>query len=170
MRLWPSLFLLTFSILGCSAPGGTEVGTATNSTVAAPDFELTDIHGKKFALKDFRGKVVFLDFWATWCPPCIMSIPEVGKLHADYASKDVEVISISLDNDVSSVLNFVSKHHMSNRVAMALDSGIDTKYHINGIPAFFIINKQGKLANIWEGYNPQMTTLWRKQIDRLLGA
>ncbi len=168
MRIKPAFLLLTFVMLGCSSQAGTETRVSSSASVAAPDFDLTDINGRKFSLKDFRGKVVFLEFWATWCPPCVVSVPEVEKLHDDYVAKDVEVISVSLDQDVSSVLRFVKKHDMRNRVALAGNSGVDEKYRVGGIPAFFLINKEGNVVNAWEGYHPRMVSLWRKELDRLL--
>lgn len=168
MRVKPALFLLTFVILGCSSQAGTETRVSSSAVVAAPDFVLTDTQGQKFSLKDFRGKVVFLDFWATWCPPCVISVPEVEKLHDDYTGKNVEVISISLDQDTGSVHRFVKNHNMRNRVAMVQNSGVDEKYRVGGIPAFFLINQEGKIVNVWEGYHPRMVALWRKELDRLL--
>lgn len=173
MRLVPSALLLSMLVVGCTSQAGTETnGSArgNSNAVAAPAFKLTDIKGQKFALADFKGKVVFIDFWATWCPPCVISVPEVEKLYDDYKDKNVEVLSISLDQDESSVLRFADKHSMRNRVALAADSGIEEKYRVQGIPAFFVINKEGQIVNAWEGYNPAMISLWRKELDRQLGV
>ncbi len=134
----------------------------------APDFEVTDLQGKKVSLASMRGKVVFLDFWATWCPPCVMSLPEVEKLGEEYKAKNVTVLSISLDSTQDAVIKFRQTHQMKNRVALAGRSGVDAQYNIEGIPAYFIVDQQGNIAKAWGGYNPAMTVLWRKEIDRLL--
>lgn len=175
MRLCPSFLILTIAILGCSTQGGTQSSEASRPAerqydVSAPDFELKDIHGKYFSLSGMKGKVVFLDFWATWCPPCVLAVPEVEKLHEEYKDKNVEIISLSLDNNEEAVHRFMSIHKMTSRVAIAQNSNIDTNYGVEGIPTFFIIDKEGKIANSWEGFSPRMVIMWRKEMDRLLGA
>jgi thiol-disulfide isomerase/thioredoxin len=119
-------------------------------------------------LEGLKGKVVFLDFWATWCPPCVISIPEVKTLYESYKDKNVEIISISLDQDESAVRKFVNKHHMKNRIAMGFESDIGSRYGIDGIPAFFIIDKKGNIVRAWGGYSYSFPDLWRKELDRLL--
>lgn len=158
---------------GCNPQAGTSqiqdnAALFAAKKIKAPEFELTDLGGNKINLKDLRGKVVFLDFWATWCGPCVMSIPEVEKMVEDYQGKDVVVLSISLDEDVAPVKKFMATHKMTNRVAMAGRSRVDEKYSVSGIPSYFVINKEGNVANAWEGYNPIMPSLWRKELDRLL--
>lgn len=136
----------------------------------APLFELTDLSGKKISLAAMKGKVVFLDFWATWCPPCVMSVPEVEKLVEEYQGKNLVVLSISMDSSEEPVKRFMAAHRMTNRVAMAGNSGVDVQYNIQGIPAYFIVDQKGNITKAWEGYNPVMTSLWRKEIDRLLSS
>lgn len=117
-----------------------------------------------------KGRVVFLDFWATWCPPCVVSSPEVEKLVETYKSKPVDIISISLDSDEEPVKKFVAKNHTKSRVALAGESGIDVNYRVSGIPAFYLIDQKGNVVRIWEGYSPAMSTMWRTEIDQLLSS
>lgn len=136
----------------------------------APDFELVDITGAKVSLKQLKGKVVFLDFWATWCPPCVISSPEVEKMVQDYKGKNLEVLSISLDSSEAPVKRFVATRKFSSRVVLAGETGVDMKYQVQGIPGFYIIDQKGNITKAWEGYNPVMPSLWRKEINRLLGS
>jgi thiol-disulfide isomerase/thioredoxin len=136
--------------------------------IKAPDFELLDISGKKVTLKEFKGKVVFLDFWATWCPPCVLSSPEVDKISHEYAGKKVEVLSISLDDEAETVKAFVARKNVTNRMLMVGSSGVDVHYQVNGIPTFFIIDQDGYFVASWSGYSPAMAKVWRSQIDALL--
>ena len=158
--------------MGCKSQGGT-ANSAPDSPVKstkvykAPDFTVTGINGEKISLSGLKGKVVFLDFWATWCPPCVMSAPEVDRLVGEYKDKDLYVLSVSLDNSAEPVRNFLARHKMSTHVALTGESGTDANYGVQGIPAFFIIDQKGNIANAWEGYNPAMTSLWRKELDRL---
>lgn len=155
----PGMALLVAAIL---------IGCASQSkNPPAPDFTLTDLQGRKFSLKDFRGKVVFLDFWATWCPPCVVSVPEVESLSTDYKGKKVEVISISMDDSAEAVRYFMQTHPISSRLALS-NREIEFAYRIRGIPAFYIIDQEGLLVKAWGGYHPSLRKIWRAEIDKLL--
>ena len=170
-RLLPlSFFLATFLIVsgGCGSQASSDDGEVTQRAQKAPTFTLTDIKGKKFSLQDYRGKVVFLDFWATWCPPCVMSVPEVEKIVDEYKGKPFEAISISLDQDPDAVKSFVASHHMVNRIAIAGDNDVSEHYGVEGIPAFFLIDKKGNVVRSWGGYSRALPSEWRKELDRLL--
>ena len=136
--------------------------------IKAPDFTLTDLQGGRVTLKELKGKVVFLDFWATWCPPCVASSPEVERLHRDYKEKKVVVLSINLDSEDKPVKRFLSTHRITSRVFMAGATGIDTKYQVDGIPSFYIIDQDGFITRAWAGFGSTMSAQWRKEIDRLL--
>jgi thiol-disulfide isomerase/thioredoxin len=169
--------LAIFLTFRCSSQAGSTIATSGDSgveakvqekTIKAPTFTLTDLSGKLFSLAAQKGKVVFIDFWATWCPPCVMSIPEVEKMVEEYNGKNLVVISISLDTSAVPVKRFMQTHKMTNRVALAGDSGVDSVYGVQGIPAYVIVDQDGNVARGWEGYNPIMTQQWRKEINRLL--
>ncbi len=136
----------------------------------APDFTLPDVNGQPFTLSEQKGKVVFLDFWATWCPPCQMSVPELMKLHKEYAGKGVEIVSLSVDDNVKKVIDFVAAKGITHRQLMVADSQVDRTYGVRGIPMFVIIDKEGKIQNLWTGFTPSMVDEWRSELDRLLKA
>lgn len=166
----PGLLTLLFIIgVGCSPTYSGSANVPTKK-VAAPAFTLTDIKGNKFSLEDFRGKIVFLEFWATWCPPCVISMPEVDNLTNAYAGKDVVFLSVSVDQSEEPVRNFLKRKPLSSRVALAGDSGIDLRYRVGGIPMFFLIDKEGNVAASWDGYSGSYPRQWRTHIDRLLKA
>ncbi len=174
IRRYPYYFTLFAAacvhlFIGCSSHAESDVQVSSTKVIKAPDFELTDLQGKKVSLKSLKGKVVFLDFWATWCPPCVISAPEVEKLVQDYKGKNFEVLSISLDSSETPVKRYLTTHKVTSRVMLAGESGVDGRYSVQGIPAYFIVDQNGNVAKAWEGYNPTMTKLWRKEIDRLLG-
>ena len=135
---------------------------------AAPDFTLNDLNGSPFTLSQTKGKVVMLDFWATWCPPCRMSIPELKKLHGEYASKGLELVSISLDDKIETVRNAVAAEGIKHRQLFAGESNAPALYAVRGIPMFVLIDKQGNVVRIWTGFTETMSTEWRTEIDRLL--
>lgn len=136
----------------------------------APGFTLKDTAGRTVSLADFKGKVVFIDFWATWCPPCRISLPAVERLYNDYRGKPVQVLGLSLDDDPASVMRFLKKKEIPYPVLFAAESGTASEYGVSGIPHFALVDSQGRLVNDWSGYAPGFPQEWRAAIDRLLGV
>lgn len=134
----------------------------------APLFRVKDIKGNTISMADLRGKVVMLDFWATWCPPCVMSFPEVEKLGSDFDKKDVVVLGFSLDQDESAVKEFIKDKPGDNAIAMVSETEIPSLYSVQGLPTFFIIDKNGYVVKSWTGYHPMLPSIWRKEIEKLL--
>ncbi len=96
------------------------------------------VTGDGFSLEDLRGKIVLIDFWATWCPPCIGELPNVKKTYAEYHDKGFEIVSISLDTDVKKCRRYVEKqnmdwYHISE--GGGWKTRLATKFSINSIPA-----------------------------------
>ena len=122
-----------------------------NAYAAAPNITL------KFAdttqhLSDFKGKLVYLDFWASWCIPCRKSFPWMNKMHEKYKSKGFEVIAVNLDKDSQLVSKFLKKHPALFKIAY--DSSGDTaeQFHVKGMPTSFLISREGKLINVHMGF------------------
>jgi cytochrome c biogenesis protein CcmG/thiol:disulfide interchange protein DsbE len=131
----------------------------------APAFTLTDISGKSVSLADFKGKVVVLDFWATWCPPCRKEIPDFISIQNEYGSQGVQIVGIALD-ELPKVQAFVRTNGMNYPVLMGNDA-ITARYGgIEGIPTTFIIDRTGKIAERFEGFRPRETFV--AAITRLL--
>ena len=120
----------------------------------APEFMLSDIQGGKVSLSDFRGKVVILDFWATWCPPCKREIPDFINLQAEYGSKGLQIVGIALD-EPGKVQQFARDNGMNYPVLLGTDD-IATRYGgISGIPTTFVLDRNGKIAARFEGFRPR---------------
>jgi len=107
-------------------------------------FSVTGIDGKTYSLNNLKGKVVFLNFWATWCPPCRREMPDMQKLHNAMKGKDFVMIAVSMER-TAKVRRFMKKNGYTFPVAAGSRSAMK-KYGVRGIPATFIINKQGKLV------------------------
>lgn len=111
----------------------------------APDFQLQSLEGETVSLSDFKGKYVYLDFWATWCAPCIRSMIVMRELHEKY-KEQVEFVSISLDQKAKKARSFVEKNEYSwTFLDFSNQPDIKTKYGIVAIPSYFIIDPEGKL-------------------------
>jgi peroxiredoxin len=139
---------------------------------AAPAFTMNGPDGKPISLADFKGKVVMLDFWATWCPPCVRSIPHVKELWAQYKDKDFVILGVSLDRDLDKWSTYIKDQNMSwpqvsdgkyweNAAAM--------QYQIESIPSVWILDKQGRI--VLKNMNPLAEAeSIEKTIQNLLAA
>lgn len=114
----------------------------------APEFMLPDLAGHNVSLKDFAGKYVYIDFWATWCHPCLEELPYYEQLQSDYKNKNIVFLSISLDNDKGKWQRFSTEHAFKEGNLWAeegVGSSVAKAYGVAGIPKFVLIDKDGKL-------------------------
>jgi peroxiredoxin len=129
----------------------------TTATVAAPntapDFKLTGIDGKPVSLSRLKGKVVLLDFWATWCPPCREEIPGFVELQKRYGKQGLTVIGLSLDQGGrKEVAEFAKRMKVNYPVALATEDVIRRYGGIRAIPTTFLINRRGEIIKRYVGY------------------
>ena len=112
-----------------------------------PDFETKDIAGKAVKLSDLKGKVVLLDFWATWCPPCRVEIPNLLGIFRQFKNRDFVLISVSLDRDLQAARKFVKDKEMDWVHIIDMEAGreIATLYQVEYIPSTFIIGRKGNI-------------------------
>jgi peroxiredoxin len=119
----------------------------------APNFELIDLYGKKVTLADFKGKNIYIDFWATWCSPCIGEIPDLKKMEEKFKDKNIVFLSISIDKqkDLEKWKNFISTKELGGIHLIAenaWESQIVKEYMIDSIPRFVIIDTEGNLVDV----------------------
>lgn len=147
-------------------PDYAAVNLMTNKT--APDFALKSVDGKTVKLSDYKGKVVILDFWATWCPPCRKGIPDLIELKNEFGKKGVEIIGISVDskNTIAEVPSFVKDKKINYPVVYADKKVVSDYGGIESIPTSFIVDKSGKIVNKMIGLYPKDTYV--DEINKLL--
>ena len=136
-----------------SAPKPQEASADT-----APDFSLTDVNtGKSFTLASMRGKVVLVDFWATWCGPCRMAIPHLIDLQQQYKGKGLQVVGVSLDQQGPAVVKPFYQQWKMNYIVGVDDQGQVARQYggIRSIPTAVLIDKHGKVITGFVGYRPK---------------
>jgi len=132
---------------GCTSKDKEQQG----ATAAAPDFTLQDVSGKNVRLADLKGRVVLLEFWATWCPPCRSEIPTLERLHTQYSGKGLTILAVSLDEGGwDEVKAFAAERKITYTVLRGTE-GISTLYKIRLIPAMFLIDKEGNIRKQYMG-------------------
>lgn len=135
--------------------------------VEAPSFKLENIYGNNINLADYKGKVLIIDFWATWCPPCRRGIPDLIELKRKFGSRGFDVIGISVDQDTKQdVIPFVQNNNINYPVVYA-DGSVTEKYGgIESIPTSFVIDKKGKIVASFQGLTEK--SVYEEFIQKLL--
>lgn len=172
LTLISCLFLLL--AMGPSVPGNTSGGSISpmdsDSLInsRAPDFALRDMTGKNVTLSAFKGKVVLLNFWATWCPPCRAEMPSLNKLYQEKKSRGFEVIAISTDRSLSSVKDFLEKNKVSFPVLFDGDRTAAKVYRVFSMPTTFLIDRNGTIVEKFYGEYNWTEAETKSKIEKLL--
>ncbi|KXS49428.1 MAG: alkyl hydroperoxide reductase [Halanaerobium sp. 4-GBenrich] len=143
-----SVFLITalliagFSLINLqqSTAGAAEVGTEIG--MKAPDFSLTNLNDQKVNLSDYRGQKVFLNFWASWCPPCRAEMPDLEKLNQKYGA-EVAVLAVNIGESKSTAANFIMENKLNLPVLLDIDKKTAQNYLVRAIPTTYILNEDG---------------------------
>jgi cytochrome c biogenesis protein CcmG/thiol:disulfide interchange protein DsbE len=122
--------------------------------VKAIDFTLPDLKGGKVALTDYKSRVIILDFWATWCPPCRAEIPDFIALSKEYSSKNFVMIGAAVD-DPNKVGNFVKSNNINYTICIADQATAGNYGGIRGIPTTFVIDREGYIVRQYVGFRPK---------------
>jgi len=120
--------------------------------VVAPDFTFPDLNGNMVSLADFRGKVVFLNIWATWCPSCVEEMPSMEKLYQEMRGEDFEILAVSIDVQGAKIVTpFMEKYKLSFPALIDSHGRIKSLYQTTGVPETFIIDKEGIIVQKFIG-------------------
>lgn len=116
-----------------------------SANAIAPEFSLPDLSGKPLSLSSYRGKVVLLDFWATWCEPCKDEIPHLIALQNKYGDQGLQIIGVSMDDGPEPVRNFYQRYHMNYPVVIGTANTGELYGGILGLPIAFVIGRNGHI-------------------------
>lgn len=155
------LFAMIFPAVSVAGPVGK----------TAPAFTLESLDGKAVSLSDFRGRVVFLDFWASWCPPCKKEMPEIAALAGKFSPSDLAVVAVSVDKKKEHAKAFISTvPGASGSITVLHDasSSVVSAYMAQAMPTSFIIDREGVIRFVHFGYSEEDPVKWVKEIGSLL--
>ncbi len=149
------------------APGG---GPQSSAAVMAPDFGLSNLRGDSVRLSDHKGKVVFLNIWATWCPPCREEMPFMEALYRRLKGRSFEMLAVSIDRDgEKAVRPFAAKHGLTFPVLLDPDNRTYRLYGLTGVPETFIVDRNGIVVQKIIGPQDWMKKEWLDYFDRIIG-
>ena len=137
----------------------------TDQGKPAPDFRLQTFEGKTVSLDDFRGKVVLLDFWATFCPPCVQQLPELQALYAAHASRGLAVVGVTVDDRAPLVQKATSRAKVTYPIVRATPE-VWNAYKVNALPALILVGRDGTILKRYGGEADKKAML--AEIERAL--
>jgi peroxiredoxin len=141
---------------------------AAQEGTRAPDFRLSDLTGRTIALEQFRGKVVFLDFWAPWCIPCRDELPELDRFYMKFQDEGFIVVGIAVDASPEGVTKFLQKVPVSFPVLLDVKGGAAESYRLVNMPTGYLIGRDGIIRHIYKGYGKDRLLHYETNISDLL--
>ncbi len=167
-RLIVILSLLSVAACNDNIPGDSINEKVTGGKKAA-EFRLKKLgeNDSWISLSDYIGKPVFLDFWASWCPPCRMATPYVEQLSNDF-SGTLEVVGVNLDSNISQAMDYISKESIKYPQVTGTGTSVSGQYGVRGIPAFFIIDAEGNIIKSYTGFAPAYYDEWVNIISGMI--
>ncbi len=138
-----AMVLLTVGLVWVVA--GTMQVRIVNAGDTAPNFSVVTEHGKTITRSDFGGKLLVLNFWATWCPPCVTELPSLNEFAREYASQGVVVLGVSIDKNENLYKNFLTQRQVAFDTARDPEADISASYGTFQIPETYLIDRNGKV-------------------------
>lgn len=159
------------SFWACYMPTNTGLNkTSQNKLPSLPTFSLNTLEGVRVDSQDYAHKILLVDFWATWCPPCVEEIPHLNNLYSTFQPRGVEFLGISMDSGNPEIVRkFILRYGMKYPVVMGNSSVGKDFGGIRGLPTTFILDQQGTIVKRYDGYRPAYIKDMRKTIEQLLG-
>jgi thiol-disulfide isomerase/thioredoxin len=164
------LLVLAFAVSACNRQPGSATSDAVQQVKGpAPEFELANVAGGKLSSADIKGKVAVIDFWATWCVPCIQEIPNFNKLHAKHDGKGVQMLAVTLESgSMDSIKPKVKELKMEYPVVVGNDDVVEGFGGLIGFPTTFVVTKDWKIYKKYFGMTPNKIEKIEKDVETLL--
>lgn len=163
------LVVLALSGCGSNPPGAPGAAGSLPQKSMAPDFDLEKVAGGTLKSSDLKGKVTVVDFWATWCEPCIAEIPNYNKLHDSYAGKGVEVLGITVESGpLKDIKPKVEDFQMKYPVVVGNDKVVEGFGGLIGFPTTFIVDKDWRVYKKYMGMTRNKRDMIEKDLQKLI--
>lgn len=160
------ILLVTIAASFLTAPG--PVDAAPRRGQPAPNFKVTSTAGQTISQENYRGHVLILDFFATWCQPCRQSIPHLVEMNRKYGKQGLQILGLSMDEDGErTIKTFTDEFRVNYPIAVAGDS-TTVDFGIRSVPVMYLIDKKGTVAEVYRGYTNEMARSVEESIKRLL--
>ncbi len=137
-------------------------------TTPAPDFTLRTLDGQKLRLGEQRGRVVLVNFWATWCGPCRQEMPHLNKLYEKYKSSGFVLLGVNVDDDTTQAAGVATRLGVTFPVLPDADKRVSRQYDLSAMPSTVLIDRDGKVRYLHRGYQSGYENTYDKQIRELL--
>jgi len=164
------LKLIQVSVVSCICAFATQFAFAASVGDDAPSFRAHSLDGSETISKaDLEGKVVFVDFWASWCPPCLKSLPEFENIQTSFSDRDdVVVIAINLDENPQDATDFINKINVTYKILADTSGKIPESFGVNAMPTSYVIDKSGVIRYVHSGYKSGDVSKIKNEIEKLL--
>jgi peroxiredoxin len=154
--------------LGLLAGMALHAGAAVQMASMAPDFTLRTMNGANTRLQELRGRVVMVNFWATWCGPCKQEMPQLNRLHEKYSRMGFVLLGVNVDEDPRNAAAVAAKLGISFPVLLDTDKKVSDQYDLQAMPSTYLIDRDGKVRFLHRGYLGGYEEVYDKQIRELL--
>lgn len=151
------------------------IGTGTGPTIAAvapqstaPDFTLRSVSGPNFRLQEQRGRVVLINFWATWCGPCRQEMPHLNRLYDKYRAAGFVLLGVNVDENARNAADLALKLGLRFPVLLDTDKAVSHLYDLSTMPSTILIDRDGRVRYVHRGYLSGYEDVYDKQIRELL--
>ncbi|MBW2149775.1 MAG: TlpA family protein disulfide reductase [Deltaproteobacteria bacterium] len=141
-----------------------------NSRVHAQDFQTEDLQGKLVSLSNFRGKIVLLNFWATWCKPCVVEMPDLEKLHQRYKNDGLVVLTINYGETKEKVKGFMTRNRLNLPVLLDPTKKISKRYRTFALPTTYLVDRAGYLLAGAIGHREWNSPQFHMLVEELLNS
>jgi peroxiredoxin len=135
----------------------------------AVEFTLPDVSGGEVTLQSFRGKVVLLNFWATWCGPCREELPELDRVQEKFRKRGFAVVAVTVDNELENVRSFLKKYNLKLQAGWDRRKKVADAYKVEKMPSSYLIDRNGVIRFVHLGYSAEELKRIEVEIDEMLG-
>jgi len=160
--------LIQRGMLAAMLGGSSLLAAAGDTSGPAPAFTLTDLAGNSEALSQFKGQVVMVNFWATWCGPCQQEMPLLDQMYRKYKPAGFTLIGVNVDKDAPAVKDLLARKPVSFPVLLDPSNSVSKSYHVDEMPSSVLIDRQGNVRYVHRGYKPGDENEYQDRIRALI--